>query len=65
LKPCIYVATSVVDFAVDVLCLVLDLIIYIVGFAECIVQDILSIVDDCLFRLFNVLEDLCVGNDES
>jgi hypothetical protein len=45
LEPCIYIATSIVDFAVDVLRLILDLVIYIMGFAKDIVEDVLSISD--------------------
>jgi hypothetical protein len=55
----------VVDFAVDVLCLILDLVICIIGLSKDIIEDILSIVNNRFSRLLNVLEDLCVGDDES
>jgi hypothetical protein len=53
-----------VNFAVDVLRLILDLVVNIVGFAKGIVEDVLSIVDNGLARLFDVLEDLCIGDNQ-
>jgi hypothetical protein len=64
LKPCIYIAASVVDLAVDVLRLVLDLVVCISGFAKGIVENVLSIAENRLARLLDILEDLCVGDDE-
>jgi hypothetical protein len=46
LKPCIYIDTSMVDLAVNVLRLILHLVECPIDFAKGIVNDILSIVDD-------------------
>lgn len=53
-----------VDFAVDVLCLVLDLVVSIVSLAEGVIQDILSVIKNGISSPFEVLEDLSVGDDK-
>lgn len=52
------------DFVVDALGLVLCLAICLICLAKGIIEDVLGIVDDGLTGLLNVLEDLCVGDDE-
>jgi hypothetical protein len=54
----------VVDLAVDVLRLVLDFAVCLSGFAKSIVENALSVAEDGLAGLLNVLKDLCVGDDE-
>lgn len=46
LKPCIYIAASVVDLAVDVLCLILHPVVSIVSLAEGVIENTLGVVND-------------------
>ena len=46
LKPCIYIAASVVDLAVDILRLILHLVVSIVSPSESVIEHVLCIVNN-------------------
>lgn len=66
LEPCIYIAASMMDLAVDVLGLILDLFVCLIDFAIGIIKDVLSLVKNRLAVLlnFDVLENLGISDDK-